>query len=177
MHGVTMKIKILFDHHPFQMKPSRHFIMKQVKFTAFLQENQPDARISQIYFSTKTTCFGQFLCQSSGIFHCTHSYGICADSLLAGSGRNVLILLARRGVLIVRVTQFLDAFAQLGNASISLVIPACPCPSVYPAPWNNNWDPTGRNFTKFHIRVFLRKYVEKIQVSLKCERIKGLMCG
>ena len=24
-----------------------------------------------------STCFGQFLCPSSGVFHCTHSNGIC----------------------------------------------------------------------------------------------------
>jgi hypothetical protein len=29
--------------------------------------------MSQIYFWNKTTCFGQFLCPSSGVFHCTHS--------------------------------------------------------------------------------------------------------
>ena len=44
------------------------------------------------------TCFGQFFCPSSGIFHCTHSNSIChtgiADCLRAGSGRNILILLA-----------------------------------------------------------------------------------
>jgi len=27
-------------------------------------------------------CFGQFLCPSSGVFHCTHSNGICHRSLL-----------------------------------------------------------------------------------------------
>ena len=37
-----------------------------------------DALISQIYFWYKTpTCFGQFLCPSLGVFHCTHSNGIC----------------------------------------------------------------------------------------------------
>jgi len=31
-----------------------------------------------------STCFGQFLCPSSGVFHCTHSNGICHT----GSGWN-----------------------------------------------------------------------------------------
>jgi hypothetical protein len=43
-----------------------------------------------------STCFGQFLCPSSGAFHCTHSNGIChtgdTDSLCAGSGCSILIL-------------------------------------------------------------------------------------
>jgi len=38
-----------------------------------------------------STCFGQFVCPSSGVWHCTRSNGIChtgfADSLRAGSGR------------------------------------------------------------------------------------------
>jgi hypothetical protein len=29
-----------------------------------------------------STCFGQFLCPSSGVFHCTHSNGICQTGLL-----------------------------------------------------------------------------------------------
>jgi len=49
-----------------------------------------------------STCFGQFLCPSSGVFHCTHSNIICHTGLLtawqrAGSGQNcssTLILLA-----------------------------------------------------------------------------------
>ena len=39
-----------------------------------------------------TTCFGQFLCLSSRVFHCIHSNGLChtgySYSLRAGSGRN-----------------------------------------------------------------------------------------
>ena len=34
-----------------------------------------------------STCFGQSLCPKSGVFHCTHSNGICADSLRGGSER------------------------------------------------------------------------------------------
>jgi hypothetical protein len=44
--------------------------------------NQLDALISQIYFGRNSTCFGQFLCPSSGIFHCTHSKGVCHTGLL-----------------------------------------------------------------------------------------------
>ena len=41
-----------------------------------------DALISQIYFCQETTCFGQFLCPSSGVFHCTFGTGICHASLI-----------------------------------------------------------------------------------------------
>jgi len=32
---------------------------------------------SNLFLEWKSTCFGQFLCPSSGVFHCTHSNGIC----------------------------------------------------------------------------------------------------
>ena len=31
---------------------------------------------SNLFLERNSTCFGQFLCRASGIFHCTHSYGI-----------------------------------------------------------------------------------------------------
>jgi hypothetical protein len=33
-------------------------------------------------------CFGQFLCPSSGIFHCTHNSGICHTDLLTACGQD-----------------------------------------------------------------------------------------
>jgi hypothetical protein len=38
--------------------------------------------IYQIYSCNETTCFGQLLCPSSGVFHCTHNNGICHTGLL-----------------------------------------------------------------------------------------------
>jgi hypothetical protein len=38
--------------------------------------------ISNLLFEGNSTCFGQFLCPLSGIFHCTHSNGICHKILL-----------------------------------------------------------------------------------------------
>jgi len=32
---------------------------------------------SNLFLERKSTCFGQFLCPSSGIFHCTYCNGIC----------------------------------------------------------------------------------------------------
>ena len=37
---------------------------------------------SDLFLEWKCTCFGQFLCPSSGVFHCTHSNGICHTGLL-----------------------------------------------------------------------------------------------
>ena len=38
---------------------------------------------------TNSTCFGQFLCPSSGVFHCTHSSGICHTGLLTACSQAV----------------------------------------------------------------------------------------
>jgi hypothetical protein len=32
---------------------------------------------SNLFLQWNSTCFGQFICPSSGVFHCTHSSGIC----------------------------------------------------------------------------------------------------
>ena len=37
---------------------------------------------SNLFLEYNSTCLGQFLCPSSGVFHCTHSYGICHTGLL-----------------------------------------------------------------------------------------------
>jgi len=37
---------------------------------------------SYLFLVWNSTCFGQFLCPSSRVFHCTHSNGICHTGLL-----------------------------------------------------------------------------------------------
>jgi len=37
---------------------------------------------SNLFLEWNSTCFGQFLCLSSGVFYCTHSNGICHTGLL-----------------------------------------------------------------------------------------------
>ena len=37
---------------------------------------------SNLFLEWNSTCFKKFLCQSSGVFHCTHSNGICHTGLL-----------------------------------------------------------------------------------------------
>jgi len=37
---------------------------------------------SNLFLEWNSTCFGQFLCPSARIFHCTHSNGICHTGLL-----------------------------------------------------------------------------------------------
>jgi hypothetical protein len=51
-----------------------------------LSYNKPTryASFSNSFFEWKSTCFGQFLCPSSGVFHCARSNGVCHTGLLTG---------------------------------------------------------------------------------------------
>jgi len=56
------------------------------------------ANFSNLFLEWNSACFGQFLCPSSVVFHCTHSNGVChigyGDSLRTASGWSILLLLA-----------------------------------------------------------------------------------
>jgi len=57
---------------------------------------------TNLFLKRNSTCIGQFLCPSSGVFHCTHSNGICRTGLLTACEQDqggtpwgsILILLA-----------------------------------------------------------------------------------
>ena len=46
-----------------------------------------------LFLEWNSTCFRQFLCPSSGVFHCTHSNGICHTGLLTACEQEHLLLL------------------------------------------------------------------------------------
>jgi len=50
------------------------------------EESMQHTEHGEILKSRNSTCFGQFLCPSSWVFHCTHSNGICHT----GSGWSIL---------------------------------------------------------------------------------------
>ena len=58
---------------------------------------------SNLFLELNSTRFGQFLCPSSGVFHCTHGSGICHRGLLTACEQDqdgtssVLILMMDRG--------------------------------------------------------------------------------
>jgi len=45
---------------------------------------------SNLFLEWNFTCFGLFLLPSSGVFHCTHSNGICHTGLLTACSQAVL---------------------------------------------------------------------------------------
>jgi len=48
---------------------------------------------SNLFLEWNSTCFGQFLCPSSGVFHCTHSNCICHTCLLTACEQEQMLLL------------------------------------------------------------------------------------
>jgi len=52
---------------------------------------------SNLFLEWNPTCFGQFLCPSLGIFHCTHSNGMCHTGLLTACSQAVTYTIADDG--------------------------------------------------------------------------------
>jgi len=59
---------------------SKNKFEKLMHVFGFIIRIYHDARSADLEWNS--TCFGQFLCPSSGVFHCTHSNGICHTGLL-----------------------------------------------------------------------------------------------
>jgi len=61
----------------------------EAEYTILIIKPARCTNFSNLFLEVNFTCFGQLLCSSSGVFHCTHSNGICntgiADSLRAVS--------------------------------------------------------------------------------------------
>jgi len=63
-----------------RMYLSRNFlIIKPTRYTDF----------SNLFLELNSTYFGHFLCPSAGVFHCTHSNGICHTVLLTACSQAV----------------------------------------------------------------------------------------
>jgi len=84
---VLNKIKYLLFNTPFYwMTPfSRVFLNKVLIWLSggraswYILITKPTrcTNFSILFLEYNSTCFGQFLCPSSGVFHCTHSNGVC----------------------------------------------------------------------------------------------------
>ena len=57
-------------------------IMKPTRCTNF----------SNLFLEGNSTCFGELLCPSSGVFHCTHNNGVCHTGLLTACEQEHLLL-------------------------------------------------------------------------------------
>ena len=72
--------------------PDVHVTVHRVKF--LIIKPTRCTHFSIFFLEWKSTCFGQFLCPSSGVFHCTHSNGICHRGLLTACEQEHMLLLA-----------------------------------------------------------------------------------
>jgi hypothetical protein len=66
-----LNISFLFDVHV-TMHCVKYLVIKLTRCTNF----------SNLFLELNSACFGQFLCPSSGVFHCTHSNGICQQTCM-----------------------------------------------------------------------------------------------
>ena len=71
--------------------PAGPNIIKRGKF--LIIKRTRCTNISNLFLDWNSTCFGQFLCPSSEVFHCTHSNGICHTGLLTACEQEYLLLL------------------------------------------------------------------------------------
>jgi hypothetical protein len=61
---------------------SDHCLNLLTEYTFFIIKPTRWTNLSNLILDWKSTCFWQFLYPSSGVFHCTHSNGICHTVLL-----------------------------------------------------------------------------------------------
>ena len=70
---IKYEVKFRKSHHGVTCSHWSNFLtIKQSRCTNF----------SNLFLEWNSTCFGQFLCTSSGVFHCAHNNGLCHTGLL-----------------------------------------------------------------------------------------------
>jgi hypothetical protein len=83
--AVTFELGINFDW--LNLEFDVHVTVHRDKFLIIKPTRCTD--FSNLFLEWKSTYFGQFLCPSSGVFHCTHSNGICHTGLLTACSQAV----------------------------------------------------------------------------------------
>jgi len=67
-----------------------HVTVHHVKF--LIVKPTRCTNFSSLFLEWNSTCFRQFLCPSSGVFHYTHSNGICHTCLLCVYSEKLLMM-------------------------------------------------------------------------------------
>ena len=68
-----------------------HVTVNRVKF--LIIKPTRCINFSNIFLEWNSTCFGQFLCPSLGVFYCPHSNGVCHTGLLIACEQERMLLL------------------------------------------------------------------------------------
>ena len=71
----------------------RRILIHDAKYKILIIKPTRYTNSSNLFLEGKSTIFGQFLCPSSGVFHCTHSNGICHTGLLTACEQEHMLLL------------------------------------------------------------------------------------
>jgi hypothetical protein len=72
-----------------------HVTMHHNKFLFNKTNRRTD--FPNLFLSRNSKCFGQFLCPSSGVFHCTFSTAICQASLTTSFKHDLVVLESASG--------------------------------------------------------------------------------
>ena len=62
------------------------------RFSHLKTHTHTHTNFPNLFLSRNSTCFGQFLCPSSGVFHCTFGTGICHAGLMAAFKHDLVVL-------------------------------------------------------------------------------------
>jgi len=83
---VMVELGVHKDRHSTKTAPATIHSRCDKEFPQFLIKKPTRCtNFSSLFLEWNSTCFGQFLCPSSGVFHCTHRNGICHTGLLVPS--------------------------------------------------------------------------------------------
>jgi len=66
---------------------------KNICYFFIFNKTNRHTNFPNLFLSRNSTCFGQFLCPSSGVFHCTFGTGICHTGLMTAFEQEHMLLL------------------------------------------------------------------------------------
>jgi len=69
-----------------------HLDVRNMSKTFLFNKTSRRTNFLNLFLSRKSTCFGQFLCPSSGFFHCTFGTGICHAALMTAFKHDLVVL-------------------------------------------------------------------------------------
>jgi hypothetical protein len=70
-------------------RQQRSIVMERAEIKFLIIKPTTCTNFSNLFLEWHATYFGQFLCPSSGILHCTHSNGMCHTGLLTAVSKHV----------------------------------------------------------------------------------------
>jgi hypothetical protein len=84
LHAIMLQCDIQWDMSLIfqQLKTDENYVLCVINSFFLTIKPTRCTNFSNLFLQWNCTCFGEFLCPSSELFHCTHSDGICHTGLL-----------------------------------------------------------------------------------------------